>query len=171
MAKTSIQCEVCKNSFLRETRDINRIRKRGQKHYCSRKCQAQGRRMGRTHNCKQCNKEFYAKRCETNNGMGIFCSRSCNITYQNLQRIGPAHPSYKNGKTSYRRLAFIHYKACCRVCGYDKEPVLQVHHIDKDRSNNELDNLVILCPTHHVEAHLGLINIRFIHKFLSPANA
>jgi hypothetical protein len=35
----------------------------------------------------------------------------------------------------------------CAICGAD-DP--QIHHIDEDPSNNEQDNLIPLCPNHHL---------------------
>ncbi|MCG2690402.1 hypothetical protein L6252_03960 [Candidatus Parcubacteria bacterium] len=32
-----------------------------------------------------------------------------------------------------------------------------VHHWDKNYKNNTPDNLVLFCPNHHREAHLGII--------------
>lgn len=42
----------------------------------------------------------------------------------------------------------------CAKCGYDKHPeILEVHHIDNKRSNNDLSNLEFLCPNCHGEHH------------------
>lgn len=42
----------------------------------------------------------------------------------------------------------------CADCGYKKYPkVLQVHHIDENRKNNSIENLVVLCPTCHNVRH------------------
>lgn len=38
----------------------------------------------------------------------------------------------------------------CAVC---QDRGMQIHHIDKDHSNNAFDNLVLLCMKHHDEAH------------------
>jgi 5-methylcytosine-specific restriction endonuclease McrA len=44
----------------------------------------------------------------------------------------------------------------CESCGYDKiRGVLEIHHIDGDRSNNKMSNLSVLCPTCHKEEHYG----------------
>jgi predicted HNH restriction endonuclease len=38
------------------------------------------------------------------------------------------------------------------ACGYDEdERILEVHHIDEDRNNNDIKNLCILCPNCHVK--------------------
>lgn len=42
----------------------------------------------------------------------------------------------------------------CETCGYDRiRGVLRIHHRDKNRKNNELSNLRVLCPTCHEEWH------------------
>lgn len=64
-------------------------------------------------------------------------------------------PHYGTSTTpEYRLKAFRELPNQCRICGYDKYlDVLEVNHIDCDRSNNSIENLEILCPTHHVEYH------------------
>ncbi|MDP3026822.1 MAG: hypothetical protein Q8N63_03875 [Nanoarchaeota archaeon] len=39
----------------------------------------------------------------------------------------------------------------CLVCGFDK--VIALHHLDKNRKNNSLNNMVGLCPNHHSMIH------------------
>lgn len=39
------------------------------------------------------------------------------------------------------------------VCTICQEPGCQIHHIDQDHSNNNEDNLIVLCVKHHDEAH------------------
>ena len=42
----------------------------------------------------------------------------------------------------------------CTNCGFNKWPqILQFHHIDKDRKNDSLQNLTILCPNCHRAVH------------------
>lgn len=55
------------------------------------------------------------------------------------------------GKTPYRR-----YAHACVVCGADPA---DVHHIDKNRSNNDPNNLISLCKEHHRLVHRGLLDI------------
>jgi len=44
----------------------------------------------------------------------------------------------------------------CEVCSYVKVPeILHVHHKDRNRSNNDLSNLQVLCPNCHCEIHQG----------------
>lgn len=41
----------------------------------------------------------------------------------------------------------------CQKCGYSKFDIFQVHHKDRNRDNNKLNNLEILCPNCHYEKH------------------
>jgi 5-methylcytosine-specific restriction endonuclease McrA len=42
----------------------------------------------------------------------------------------------------------------CERCGYSEHPeILGVHHKDRNRHNNDLSNLEVLCPTCHSLEH------------------
>ncbi len=58
---------------------------------------------------------------------------------------------------NYRRLALAHYAPICAYCGFGVNAVLEVAHLDCDRSNNELSNLAVLCPNCHKMHDIGLI--------------
>jgi 5-methylcytosine-specific restriction endonuclease McrA len=63
---------------------------------------------------------------------------------------------YDTGEHRYRERSFAKYEHKCAVCGWDEdEDVLEVHHIDENRSNNSIDNLIILCPTCHRKLTTG----------------
>ncbi|KQL21872.1 hypothetical protein AN957_09995 [Cytobacillus solani] len=51
----------------------------------------------------------------------------------------------------YRKKALRYYGDSCNRCGINEN--LQVHHKDRNRSNNELDNLEVLCYDCHSEEH------------------
>ncbi len=57
----------------------------------------------------------------------------------------------------YRKLAFKNYPHTCAMC--DSKEKLQVHHKDKNRENNTLDNLVILCQ----KCHMRKVHDRVVH--------
>ena len=59
---------------------------------------------------------------------------------------------------NYRKLAFDAYPPICAHCGFGVPEVLEVAHIDGNRQNNEIDNLVILCPNCHKMHDLDLIS-------------
>lgn len=41
----------------------------------------------------------------------------------------------------------------CERCGFAKLEILHVHHKDRNREHNELDNLELICPNCHAEEH------------------
>jgi 5-methylcytosine-specific restriction endonuclease McrA len=44
--------------------------------------------------------------------------------------------------------------AKCNDCGFTEYPeILEIHHLDKNRENNLVNNLVLLCPTCHSLRH------------------
>jgi hypothetical protein len=61
-------------------------------------------------------------------------------------------------RVNYRKLAFAHYDPLCAHCGFGVPAVLEVAHIDGDRQNNAVGNLVILCPNCHKMHDLDLIS-------------
>ena len=65
-------------------------------------------------------------------------------------------------RVNYRRLAFGHYDPLCAHCGFGIAAVLEVAHIDCDRANNDISNLVILCPNCHKMHDLDIISTETI---------
>lgn len=61
-------------------------------------------------------------------------------------------------RINYRKLAFEKYPPICAHCGFGITAVLEVAHIDGNRRNNDVANLVILCPNCHKMLDLDLIS-------------
>ncbi len=63
-------------------------------------------------------------------------------------------------RVNYRKLAFEHYRErlFCAHCGFGIPEVLEVAHLDCQRHNNDVGNLVLLCPTCHKMHDLDLIS-------------
>lgn len=126
--------------------------------------------------CLQCDTEFKTFQCQINRGGGKFCSKSCGTTYRNIHdnpskkpevraKISKNHAEvpwllkycdngYKGTDVlSYRTKAFRYYGKECGRC--QSEDKLEVHHKDRNRSNNEIENLEVLCRECHVDEHKG----------------
>jgi hypothetical protein len=58
----------------------------------------------------------------------------------------------------YRNPAFSTYEPFCAYCGFGIQEVLEVAHIDGNRQNNKIGNLIILCPTCHKMLDIDLIS-------------
>jgi hypothetical protein len=41
-------------------------------------------------------------------------------------------------------------------CTYCIEKVVEIHHKDGNHRNNKMWNLMVVCPTHHKEFHIGV---------------
>lgn len=97
--------------------------------------------------CPVCNKHFSC----TLSDETTTCSYSCSNTYF---RSGSNNPNWKNGGgVKYRQTAFNFYGKVCKRCGFDNELALEVHHIDKNRQNNDVTNLEVLCANCHRIEH------------------
>ena len=97
--------------------------------------------------CPVCNSEFITKEGHKNEKQT--CSHSCANTYF---RSGKNNGAYKEDtEVGYRRLCFRYHKQECVVCG--ENLIVEVHHYDENHFNNNVNNLVPLCPTHHQYVH------------------
>lgn len=88
--------------------------------------------------CPCCFKEFTSINGSKNT---VVCSRACSNTYF---RSGEDNGNWKGG-VSYRKRALDFYGTVCCKCGYSNINALEVHHKDKNRENNEVSNLEVLC--------------------------
>lgn len=106
--------------------------------------------------CNKCNIEVVRtlsqfKKSKTGN---VYCSRSCaNGTNNSLFRLWENNPNFINGNTTYRQYKLKFSNKCCEICNISDVRVLQVHHIDKNRKNNKLENLMLLCANCHLITH------------------
>ena len=108
--------------------------------------------------CAYCGKIFTKSKSKlvlSKSGL-YFCCREHKDMAQRIEsgkqfdELRPDH--YGDYGVKYRIIAFRNYPHECAVCGYhddDDISLLDVHHIDEDRDNNQLDNLIVLCPNCH----------------------
>jgi len=101
--------------------------------------------------CPVCNKVFTIISSQERERLKTTCSKECGNTYF---KSGKRNPNYKGIEAKDYLVKADRYglNECC-VCG-EKE-VLDIHHIDLDPSNNEIANLLPVCPTHHAYIHRG----------------
>lgn len=94
--------------------------------------------------CPVCKEIFETK--EGHSREKITCSYACSNTYF---RSGTDNPNWK--EDSYRSTCFLYHDKECVICGEDK--IVDVHHFNEDKGNNSPENLIPLCPTHHMYWH------------------
>lgn len=110
--------------------------------------------------CKLCKKEF-----EVSNRVGLnwieksgrykYCSRDCANKSKKGKHFSKdteftkdtvawdKHPRFKTGKWTYRRFL----RSSCEQCS--SEDNLFIHHVDENRENNKIDNLMTVCAKCH----------------------
>lgn len=101
--------------------------------------------------CPTCGKKFHVPKCyyETR----LCCSRKClgkhftKVRKGNWQ-MGVNNPMYRNGIAHFQKRAYEKYPKICSICGSIK--LLCVHHKDKNRDNNNIENLQIVCTRCHM---------------------
>ena len=154
-----VQCKICSNDFYAKP---NWLRK-GWGKYCSRECQYEGRKSGTFVKCFICHQEAYKTRKElrVSKSKNYFCTKRCQTIWRNsIVYVGESHWNWRGGAAvEYRtRLIGSEVKQYCRVCGTKDKRILCVHHLDKNRKNNELENLTWLCHNcHYLVHHYGIV--------------
>ena len=106
--------------------------------------------------CAECGKKFKRLKTQVDKSKTglVFCSIQCGNKYKNRAVINTQNSN------DYRRNAFLAYPHKCAKCGYDEdERILEVHHIDENRNNNDITNLIILCPNCHKKVSLHLYTL------------
>lgn len=83
------------------------------------------------------------------------CSRACaNKNRQGIKyHLGSPRDKVKSQQALKLRLLKVRGRKC-EKCGYNKYEILHVHHKDRNRNNNDLSNLALICPNCHYEEHL-----------------
>lgn len=112
--------------------------------------------------CNYCHKKFkrLKSRLQKDNKTGyVYCSKECGNRHKNEFVINTIN------SCDYRRNAFLIYPHKCAICGWgEDERILEVHHIDEDRNNNDISNLIILCPICHKKLTLHLYTLEDLLK-------
>lgn len=91
--------------------------------------------------CSVCGREYLRRACEE------YKTSICNQCICNVN----GKLSYTTGIGDYVIRAFEAYKRICFHC--KSEENLEVHHIDFDRTNNQIENLQVLCKSCHKKIH------------------
>lgn len=143
------RCEFCHDWYYVPQKELKRTK------YCSKNCNNRGRRKRVKVNCAQCGSDIEKTPSKLKNSKSglFFCNRTCKEEAQKLggiKQIQPNHYGNGNGKWTYRERALSKYGKLCNKCGYSKDVrMLDVDHIDSDRSNNKIENLQVLCVWCH----------------------
>ncbi len=137
------QCFVCKKLIYKRPAEIKINKGRI---FCSTTCYG-----------KSCRKEIECVVCGKLILSGLN-KKTCSRTCANKNRVGLLYKINKpKDKVSTLRRIKVQLLALrgeqCERCGYSKKEVLQIHHKNRDRTNNDLANLELICPNCHYEEH------------------
>lgn len=69
------------------------------------------------------------------------------------ETTGDKNPNWNGGVKVYRRIAKDNLPFICTRCSFSDERALVVHHKDRDRKNNSVENLEVLCCNCHSILH------------------
>jgi HNH endonuclease len=95
------------------------------------------------HKCRHCSKQFY----DSPSRKRKYCSKFC-VNKQSKKTWKAVFSTVR--KNMVRRGMFEK----CQECGFNEcKEILGVHHIDENRHNNKLSNLIVLCPNCHSMKH------------------
>ncbi len=119
--------------------------------FCSRACNSKSRTNKIERSCLACNKVFYViPYILKKSGGGTYCSQSCRLTDWNNKSLISQMPG------SYRQNAWKVFDKKCYDCNLQDERVLVIHHIDGNRKNGLISNLIPVCHNCHCIRHIIL---------------
>lgn len=175
MSYISVCCQECKLFFNAIASEV----KRGNSKYCSRKCSsiAVARKQKERYDqinipnvkCAYCHIMFYkneTKKKVSLSGLHFCCRKHKDLAQRigsGIDEIKPNHYKNNDNPKEYRKFFKLRNKITeCKRCGYNKHPkILQIHHIDRNRKNNTMENLIVLCPNCHEEEHFLMNDGRY----------
>ncbi len=162
MAKTKINCLNCNSEVYIENKEI----KRGFGKFCSKKCCGEYKTKNTIPaapnvKCALCGLDFYlntSKQNASKSGL-YFCCRDHKDAAQRIggiKEIMPPHYGTGSPIHTYRRTVFAIKQKICERCSYDEnEAAIIVHHKDRNRMNDNINNLEVLCCNCHAIEHWG----------------
>ena len=148
-----VKCKLCSKDFYTKPSWI----KIGGGKFCSLVCKNKSSKTGKEIPCFVCRKITYhpKARIELSKSKKYFCGKSCQTIWRNSYFVGEKHANYKSGIAIYRSiLSRNKVSGVCKLCKTNDRRILAVHHLDKNRKNNKVENLVWLCHNcHHLVHH------------------
>lgn len=137
------KCVVCEKDIYKRP---SQLKLNGGRAFCGQKCYGLFCRKEKP--CNVCGKMILASANKKT------CSRNC----ANINRAGIRYkinrPRDKvKAQQALKVILFRERGIVCERCGFSKREILQVHHRDRNRNNNEIANLELICPNCHYEEH------------------
>ena len=147
-----VVCRICKKDFYVKPSH----QKLGWGKYCSTSCRANAQFKGKFVECFVCGNSIYRspKMMQRSKSGKHFCSKSCQTMWRNRVYTGENSTNWVNGESAYRRILIRSGKEpVCTLCKITDLRILNAHHLDHQRINNKVDNLIWLCLNCHYLVH------------------
>lgn len=164
LTEVTLKCNNCGYTWNIKPHNILYLKQDVNKHHCPNCYKNKILASLVTLKCDYCGKYFTRKKSDIKDSEYHYCSRKCGNIHKNNLKI-------KDNIKNYRYTAFQVYEHKCACCGYNEdERILEVHHIDSNRDNNNIDNLIILCPNCHRKITLGYYQLDVKNQKLIEIN-
>lgn len=96
-----------------------------------------------------------------------------NQSHSPLAEVSMADKKYSNERprigAELERMVKTRAGHCCEINNCNEHTYLEIHHIDHNRENNFLDNLILLCRKHHAMAHADKIDRKSLRIYTSKS--
>lgn len=141
--KPNVACSICGAMVYRRPGELEKSQSRV---YCSLRCYGISQRKETP--CVICgklilgreNKKTCSRECSNKNRTGIkYTGRPLKDKVQTIRML--------------KRRIFTARGIKCERCEFAIQQVLQLHHKDRNKHNNALENLEVLCPNCHASEH------------------
>lgn len=137
-------CVICKKAIYKRPCEIKLTTGNV---FCSQACYGISNR--KEHPCAVCKAPILASMHKKT------CSRACANTHRAGIKYKISRPKDKVVSHQAIRTRLLRTRGeQCERCSYSVSAILQVHHKDHSRKNNDLSNLELICPNCHYEEHL-----------------
>ena len=96
--------------------------------------------------CEHCGKESSMRRIYYQRHKHHFCNRECSDLWQQSSRLKENNPYWKGGKTydyPHSGKIKLHKKVMEEYLGRKLLPEEEIHHIDENPKNNQIENLLL----------------------------
>ena len=140
--RVELSCKICSKKFT-----VIKVRRKTAK-YCSRECYSKAQYGSLKIPCAVCGKIVIRPPSH----LGKYKSPCCSIKCRGLL-VRKSKPAVATSARKWLETRELINK--CNRCDFIDSKILVIHHRDRNRQNNELDNLEVLCPNCHAIEHYG----------------